>query len=138
MKRLLLLFLAFALGSAADAGPLDWAKHHKRFLLMEGAAVAGASIHAAGLHHCRKTNGVEPCDLHYGTAWANFGIVAGLNVIVMPSVAESCWKDGQGKFCYIFAYGGSAAQGVWGLHEASIRRNNETHVDLSGVVFVRH
>jgi len=24
-----------------------------------------------------RTNGVEPCDLHYGSAWANFGIVTG-------------------------------------------------------------
>lgn len=98
-----------------------WSGHHKRFLLMEGAALGAAGIHAYGLHHCRRVNGPEPCDLHYGAAWANFGIVTGLNLIVSPSVAEGCWKDEHGKFCNIFAYGGSAAQAGWGIRESRIK-----------------
>jgi len=113
--------------STVSAGPLDWAKHHKRFLLMDGAAIAGASIDAAGLHHCRRTNGVEPCTAHYGAAWATFGITTGLTTIVMPSVAESCWKNDGGKFCNIFAYSGSAAQAAWGVHEWRIRAKTDTH-----------
>lgn len=112
-----LLFLALFCCSTAQAGPRDWLSHHKRFLLMESAAVAGASIDAAGLHHCRKTNGVEPCTAHYGAAWATFGITTGLTTIVLPSVAEGCWKNEGGKFCNIFAYSGSTGQAAWGLHE---------------------
>jgi hypothetical protein len=109
----------------AQAGPLDWAKHHKRFLLMEGAAIGAASIHAYGLHHCRRTNGVEPCDAHYGSAWANFGMVTGLNVIVMPAVAEGCWKDDGGKWCNLLAYSGSTGQAIWGIHEWKIKTFKE-------------
>jgi hypothetical protein len=122
MKRLLLIFLLLA--QPVSAGPLEWAKHHKRFLLMEGAAIAGASIHAYGLHHCRRTNGVEPCDEHYGAAWASYGILTGMNVIVMPSVAESCWKDDGGKWCNLLAFGGSATQAGWGIHEWRIKERN--------------
>jgi len=61
-RSLVILFLLLA--PVANAGPKHWAKTHKRFLFMEGAAFTAASIHAAGLHHCRKVNGVEPCDEH--------------------------------------------------------------------------
>ena len=124
MKRLLiLLLLLFAL--PAEAGPRHWLKMHKRFLAVECAAITAASIHAAGLHHCRKLNGIEPCDLHYGLAWANFGIVTGLNTLVMPSVAEGCWKGGGGKFCNLFAYTGPAIQAGWGIHEWRIKRRGQ-------------
>lgn len=117
------LLLALFCASSASAGPKDWAKHHKRFLLMEGTAIAGASIHAAGLHHCRKTNGVEPCDEHYGLAWAAYGFTTGLTVIAAPAIAEGCWKDNpSAKFCYIFGYAGSAYQGTWGVHEWLINK----------------
>jgi hypothetical protein len=119
------LFVILALSTfccqSATAGPLDWAKHHKRFLLMEGAAITAASIHAAGLHHCRHYAGVEACDAHYGAAWGAYGFATGLTVVAMPAVAEGCWKSGQGKFCNLFAYGGSAVQAGWGLHEFSIK-----------------
>jgi hypothetical protein len=118
------LLLVFAQGTFA--GPLDWAKHHKRFLLMEGAAVGAALVDAHGLHHCRRTNGVEPCTAHYGEAWATFGIVAGMNVIVMPSLAEACWKDGNsGKFCYPLAYTGPAIELGYGIHEWRIKKPKE-------------
>ena len=123
MKRLLILFLLFAL--PVKAGPLDWVKHHKRFLLMESAAIGAAGLHAYGLHKCRHNNGVEPCDEHYGAAWAFFGVVTGVNMVVLPAVAEGCWKDGHGKFCNIFAYGGSAAQAGYGIYQARIRREHE-------------
>ncbi len=129
MIRILFLCLLFGFSSPANAGPRHWLAHHKRFLAMEGVAITGASIHAAGLHHCRRLNGVEPCDEHYGEAWAMFGIVTGVNTIVMPAIAEGCWKDQKtqnrsGKFCNIFAYGGSGTQAAWGVHEFFIRRKD--------------
>jgi hypothetical protein len=124
MKRLLPFFLLVAF--SAHAGPKDWIQRHKRFLFMEGVAVAGASIHAAGLHHCRR-GGVERCDEHYGAAWAAFGFTSGITVIAMPAVAEGCWKNEGGKFCNILAYGGSATQAGWGVHEFTIKKNPESH-----------
>lgn len=121
MRRFLTLLLLLISSTSVEAGPLNWAKHHKRFLLMEGAAITAVSIHAAGLHHCRKVNGVEPCDLHYGSAWAMFGITSGITVIAMPAAAEGCWKGGNGKWCNILAYGGSVGQAAWGVHEWRIK-----------------
>jgi len=120
IKRLLILLVL--LTQTASAEPLDWAKHHKRFLLLEGAAITGAAIHAAGLHHCRRTNGVEPCDAHYGSAWVNFAAVTSMTVVVMPAVSESCWKDGNGKFCHLFAWPAPAIQAGWGIHEWRINK----------------
>ena len=125
MKHLLAVVVCLVLASSAPAGPLEWAKHHKRFLLMEGAAVAGASIDAAGLHHCRRTNGVEPCTAHYGAAWATFGITTGLTTVVLPSLAEACWKNDGGKFCYPLAYSGSVGQAAWGVHQWTIKKKPE-------------
>lgn len=121
LRPLTVLMLLLIPLSSAEAGPKNWISHHKRFLIMEGAAIAGAAIHYAGLHHCRHTNGVEPCDLHYGEAYANFWIVTSLTTIVMPSVAESCWKNDGGKFCNVLAYGGSAGQAAWGVREWRIK-----------------
>lgn len=120
-----LLFAILLTAGRAEAGPKHWIQHHKRFLLMEGAAIGAASIHAYGLHHCRRANGVEPCDSHYGEAWAAFGVVTGMTVVAMPIVAESCWRGGEGHFCDIFAYSGSAAQAGWGIHELTIRSKRE-------------
>jgi hypothetical protein len=120
--------LSLILLSSVEAGPKDWIKHHKRFLIMEGAAITGAAIHYSGLRHCRRLNGVEPCDLHYGAAWANFWVVTSLTTVVMPSVAESCWKNEGGKFCYALAYGGPIAQSSWGAHEWRINPSKkDTH-----------
>jgi hypothetical protein len=117
-----ILFLL--LPGLAVAGPKDWVKHHKRFLLMESAAVAGASIHAAGLHHCRRHTGVENCDSDYGAAWATFGVATGFTVIAMPAAAEGCWKNEGGKFCNVLAYGGSQIQTWWGVHEWQVKKNS--------------
>jgi len=116
MKKLT-LFAVFFLATTAQAGPLEWAKHHKRFLLMEGAAIAAASVHAAGLHHCRHLNGPEPCDEHYGEAWAGFGVSTGMTMIAFPAIAEGCWKNGGSKSCDVFAYTPIAIQAGWGIHE---------------------
>lgn len=121
--KLAALLLIFTI--PVEAGPKHWIAHHKRILLVEGAAFGAAAIHYKGLDRCRRMNGPEPCDEHYGAAWAVFGFVTVVNVVAMPAVAEGCWKDGHGKFCNIFAYGGSAAQAGWGLHEATIRRKHE-------------
>jgi hypothetical protein len=117
MKRFLALLVLLLLVQPTPAGPRDWIRHHKRFLVMEGAAITGASIHAAGLHHCRHYAGVEACDAHYGAAWAAFGFTSGITVIAMPAVAEGCWKNEGGRFCNVLAYGGSITQAAWGVHE---------------------
>lgn len=121
-RLVVLLFVVFTCSSSAVAGPKHWLAAHKRFIAMEGTAIAAASIHAAGLHHCRRVNGVEPCDAHYGLAWATFGISTGLTTIVLPAAAEGCWKDEGGKWCNLLAYSGSAAQAGWGIHEWTINR----------------
>ena len=134
IPKLCFLLLSLALAGRANAGPLDWAKHHKRFLLMESAALGASAIHASGLHHCRKLNGVEPCDSHYGAAWASFGITAGLTTIVLPATAEGCWasvltdankKDEGGKWCNLLAYGGSGAQAGFGIGQWRIHTKPE-------------
>lgn len=130
MRRLLLAsVIALVLAHDASANPISRAYHymghHKRFFIMEGVAVGAASLHAYGLHRCRHTNGVEACDSHYGAAWGFYGFLTGMNVIAAPALAESCWKGGQGKFCYALGYSGSIYQGAWGLHEATINRPRE-------------
>jgi len=124
MKKVALLVLLLLGWQPVQANPFskikDFGVTHKRFELMEGAAVAGALIHRYGLHHCRL-GGVERCDEHYGAAWAMFGFTTGLTTIVLPAIAEGCWKDSQdAKFCYVFAYSGSSFQTGWGIHEATI------------------
>lgn len=133
MKRSLLLALLLPL--TASAGPLHWAKTHKRFLLMEGAATGSALFGAYALNHCRAT-GVEKCTGHYGAAWGIYGFGVGLNY-AMTGVAEACWKNDGGKECYIPAYGGSATQTVWGIHEYE-RRDNAEKPNLGSIEFVRH
>lgn len=135
MKKILLCLALLVGWQSAQAGPIDWIKNHKRFLLMEGAAVAGASIDAWGLHHCRVP-GVERCTAHYGEAWASFGVATGMTTVVLPAIAEGCWNDEGGKFCYIFAYGGSTVQAAWGLHEYSLGNRPNDKPDLSTVVIL--
>lgn len=131
MRRAIILAIAvLALAPVpASANPFArtwrWAGQHKRFLLMEGAAVTGAVIHYKGLQHCRRVNGVEPCDEHYGAAYGYFWFVTAVNVVAMPAAAEGCWKGGGGKFCYAFAYSGSAYQAGHGIYEWRIREPYE-------------
>jgi len=93
---------------------------------MESAALGAAGLHAYGLHKCRHNNGVEVCSEGYGSAWAFFGVATGVNVIVLPAVAEGCWKDGHGKFCNIFAYGGSATQAGYGIYQGRIHEKDNS------------
>jgi hypothetical protein len=123
VRGAIILILFFAL--PAEAGPLNWAKHHKRFLLMEGAAIGAASIHAYGLHHCRQ-RGVEKCSERYGSAWQFYAWTTGITVVAMPAVAEGCWRDGHGKFCNVLAYGGSAAQLGFGISQWRKEKHAET------------
>src|SRR5438876_9752509 len=128
---LLSLAVSLSIVPSLNAGPIDWTKHHKRFLLMEGAAVTGAIIHYKGLRHCQRFNGVEPCDEHYGSAWAMYGVTTAFTAIALPATAEGCWKDNDSaRFCYLFAYGGSAFQTSWGIHEWTIGRGRERDHDF--------
>jgi hypothetical protein len=118
VKHLALAFLlAIFCSQSATAGPRNWTKHHKRFLLMEGAAITGAAIHYKGLNHCRKLNGPEPCDAHYGAAYGTFWFGTALTVVAFPAVAEGCWANQVGHFCDAIAYVPSGIQLGWGVHE---------------------
>lgn len=120
MRRLLLLCVVSGLWlSSASAGPIEWVKHHKRFLFMEGAAVAGAVIHHEGLSRCRRF-GVERCDAHYGSAWGAYWFTTGLTTVAFPATAEGCWKSQQGKWCGLISYVPSSIQAGWGVHEWTI------------------
>jgi hypothetical protein len=130
-KFLMVLTLALLTSSSAAANPFTWtwhwAGHHKRGLLMEGAALGAAGWHAAALHHCRTGN-VEVCDEGYGSAWAMYGFLTGVTVVALPAVAEACWRatdDDRG--CYAIAYGGSAFQAGLGGFNWAARREPEDH-----------
>jgi hypothetical protein len=118
------LILSLAFLAPVEAGPRHWISTHKRFLLMESAATGSAIIAAKGLAHCRST-GVEKCTGHYGAAWGIYGAGAGLN-FAMTAAAEGCWKSEGGKFCNLLAYGGSAWQTAYGVHEwrLGVQKNN--------------
>lgn len=136
--RILALLATLFLASAAQAGPIEWAKHHKRFLLTEGAAIGASAFTSAGVHHCREVNGVEPCLAHYGAAWATQGFDSGMIVIVFPAVAEGCWRDStpnNSPWCGILSWIPSAAEFGFGVKEW---RTHEKEVDLSSVVLVHH
>lgn len=132
--RLLALFLLCTL--PVHAGPLDWVKHHKRILFIEGAAVTAALVDAKGLHHCRQ-GGVERCSEHYGEAWGFYGFFTGMNVIALPAIAEGCWKNGQGKFCNVFAYGGSTAQLAFGVDQWTKGKNTREKSSSSNLFALR-
>lgn len=118
MKKLIILFLIATIST--QAGPISWAKHHKRFLLMESAAVAASTVHLYGLRHCRRGN-IEHCDEGYGSANANFWVVTGFSVVTFPSIAEGCWKENfDAKFCYIFAYGFTGYNAAVGVRDWAI------------------
>lgn len=123
MKKVVatLVLLLFSC-QGVQAGPIEWIKRQSRehptrtaFVVGVGAAV----VHGLALRHCRQNFGPEPCDEHYGAAWAAFGFVTGANM-AMIGVSDSCRKNDGGKFCNVLAYGGSAAQTGWGIHEATI------------------
>ena len=117
MKRLALaLLFAFTVSAPLEAGPLHWAKHHKRFLIMESVAVTASVVHLEGMRHCRTGN-VEHCDEHYGAANAFFWVNAGMSTVAMPALAESCWKNDGGKLCYALGYGWPAYQFATGIRD---------------------
>lgn len=122
MKRLAILFLLFPL--AVSAGPLNWAKHHKRFIAIESAAVTGAIIHWKGQTHCLRVN-VERCDENYGANRAWFGLLTGWSVAAGPAIAEGCWKNEGGKFCNAFAWSGPAYQATQGALDWRVPKERE-------------
>lgn len=119
MRRRLIVMVvaAFVLATTSQAGPIDWIKTHKRFLLMEGAAVTGAVVQREGIKHCRLGD-VERCPEGYGETWAWYWIVTSWSVVVSPSIAEACWRStDDAKGCYFFAYSGSAYQTSAGIYD---------------------
>jgi hypothetical protein len=128
MKKLALLIIISLVAQTANAGPhpIRWAKRHP-FVVKEGAALLGASIHAYGLQHCRRGD-VERCDAGYGSAWVMFGITTGTNMLIFVPLSEKCDHEFQGRvFCGTLGYGPSVAQTVWGIHEYHQYRLEQPH-----------
>lgn len=131
-----ILALLLAAGMA-QAGPIDWL--HSARLAMDAhpktvkfaAAFVAAGIHAAGLRHCRQGS-VENCDGKYGAAWGIFATVTVANLIMVP-VSEKI----EGKTGWAISLGSSGAQLGHGIYEWR-KKANETHVDMSRVILVRH
>jgi hypothetical protein len=131
MKVISVFILVLLLAQAASAGPhpIRWAKRHP-FIVKEGAAIMGASIHAYGLAHCRRGD-VERCDAGYGAAWGTFGMTTGLSTLVFVPLSEKCDHEDQGRaFCGVIALGLPAGQALWGIHEYRQYRPEGVHPNL--------
>jgi hypothetical protein len=119
MKKLLLLFLLFAL--PVEAGPLELLKHPIRTMQRHPIATAfafagvAATVDLFGLRHCREGS-VENCRAKYGAAYGSFGAATGMNFAVIAATS-GCWKDQNKAFCSIFSYGGSAVQLGFGINQ---------------------
>jgi hypothetical protein len=119
MTRFLLLF--FILASPSVAGPKrvlravgkQFQNHPTRTAFLVGGVAA--TVHGLGLAHCRQGS-VENCQAKYGAAWQSFAFATGANFAVIGATS-GCWKEQSGKFCSIFAYGGSAAQAGFGIQQ---------------------
>src|SRR6266852_3276927 len=109
-KLLFFAVLFFALSPTAEAGPINWLKHHPRAAKVL-AASAAAGIHAKGLEHCRLGD-VERCQAGYGAAWASFGVTTSLNFLMIPISEKIGGKQGA-----VLSFGGSAAQLGFGIHQ---------------------
>lgn len=123
MQKLFILTLALFFAFPVSAGPLDWIKRHPTATAFMAAGGA-ATFHALALRHCRQGS-VENCQAKYGAAWASFGVITGAN-FTMVAVSSSCRKDGHGKFCNVFAFGGSAAQTGFAVNQWRNKGNAET------------
>jgi len=131
-----ILVLLLAAGTA-QAGPRNWL-HSARLAAVAhpktvkfAVAIVAASVHAAGLKHCRQGS-VENCDGKYGAAWGIFATVTVANLIMVP-VSEKI----EGKTGWAVSLGSSGAQLGHGIYEWR-KKANETHVDMSRVVLIRH
>lgn len=112
---LLTALLLFAI--PAQAGPITWVKHHKRFLSAAGAVAGASIIQWKGSSYCQRGEH-ERCDLGYGSYHSNgFKIFTISMDGAMLGAAEGCWKDEGGKFCYALAYGTPAVQAGFGIHD---------------------
>jgi hypothetical protein len=114
MRKLLTFFFLLCFSASAEAGPIEWVKHHPVATSFIAGGVA-ATVHGIGLYKCRE-HGVENCQAKYGSAWISYSAVTVTNFAVI-SATSSCWKNESGKFCSLFAYGGSAAQLGFGINQ---------------------
>lgn len=114
MKPLLLALLLFA--APAQAGPINWAKHHKRLLFAVGAEAAAFTVQYKGTTYCSRGD-VERCIEGYGSRrafnWFSIGMGG-----AMIAASEKCHKDdGPKPACYGLAYWVPATQTAFGIHD---------------------
>lgn len=115
MRKTILFVVSLLFAFPVQAGPINWVKHHKRFLLAAGA-VAGASIvQWKGTSYCQRGD-VEQCIEGYGSRRAFNGFSIGLSS-AMLGAAEGCWKNDGGKICYGLAYGFPVIQTAFGIRD---------------------
>jgi hypothetical protein len=127
IKLSTLLVLLLVIAQPSTAGPKEWVKHHKRFLLAAGTITAASIIQYKGTSYCQRGD-VERCNEGYGSRrtfdWISVGTSA-----AMLGAAEGCWKDQPSwKFCYGLAYGMPTYQTYAGLHDFASYRPETDHV----------
>lgn len=114
MKRLTILFLLFAL--PAQAGPKDWIKHHKRFLLAVAAEGGAFAVQYKGTTYCQRGD-VERCNEGYGSRRAFDWFSISMGAAMIP-LSEKCHKEaGPKPACWGLAYWVPAAQTAFGIHD---------------------
>ena len=123
MKRWLVLLILLCLSAESALAapwykkPFDWAAHHKRFLIMESAAIGATVLEAKGMNHCRQGD-VAVCYMHYGSGNAGIGIDAGLSIVLMPALAAWEWKDEKNsKLGYAIGFAVPAYQAGQGIKQ---------------------
>ena len=109
MRKLMILGLAALIAAGpVGAGPINWAKHHKRFLLAAGSLAGASVVQYKGTSYCQRGD-VERCIEGYGSRRTFNYFSMGMGV-AMLSASEDCWKHDGGKVCYGLAYWVPATQ----------------------------
>jgi len=135
VKALSLLLSLLSWLPAAQAGPINWAKHQVRdHSLRTQLIFAGisAGVYAEGLHQCRVVN-LENCQEKYGAAWAGYGATVSLDLVGV--------LVGQ-KTNSLISYAGSAGMLGFGIYQwrGGLNKPKEDNAkpNLSSVTLIRH
>jgi hypothetical protein len=131
LRHMAAILTLFLLALPAEAGPLNWLRHHPKTSKLIVAGVA-AGVHFRGLQRCRQT-GVEKCDGQYGAAYGIWGAVTAANFVMIP-VSEKLggWQGN------VISYGGSAAQLGHGIIEWQKGGNDAKTKSDSFASLLRH
>jgi len=116
-KAITLIFALLTLAGTIDAGPINWVKHHKRFLFTECAAVGASYAFIRADQNCRRGD-IERCFGGYGGDKGGLALTTGMSVLVFPAIAEGYWKSNEnGKGGYVLGYVFSSYQAFYSIYE---------------------